>query len=322
MRIIPKQFFILLTTGTCCLFLLTGQVAQAQNVEAARLYNRAIDYYSKGNTTMATQLFEDATRSDPNYPDAWFNLATLYYQAQDYARSEEGFRQVLRLSPNDGQAWYNLGLALEKQGKFTEARDAYSRVPSNDRKHSAAQDKLRLLGGGAAYQPGRTAQKPTYQANPFNQQQQQANRQPEIAATTAASSGVAGASAGKLPVETFASGFAGPTGMAVGPGGLLYVANYTKNAIYKVGKQGNKEVWIEGDGLMGPVGLVYNPRKKELYVANYLGNSISRVTADGKISLMASGLKKPYYLMLDLDTNSLFVSEQESNTVSRIPLGS
>jgi DNA-binding beta-propeller fold protein YncE len=100
----------------------------------------------------------------------------------------------------------------------------------------------------------------------------------------------------------------------------MYVANYSKNLIYRVGANGDKTVFTQGDTLKGPIGLVYNAKSNELYAANYLQNNIVRINSTGKASVLVSGLNKPYNLFLDSVNNVLYVSEQENNVISRIAL--
>ena len=102
----------------------------------------------------------------------------------------------------------------------------------------------------------------------------------------------------------------------------MYVANYSKNLLYRVGAGGEKTVFVQNEGLIkGPIGLAFNPKSNEIYVANYLLNNVVRVDAKGKASVLVSGLNKPYNLFMDTVNNALFISEQDpANLVSRVVL--
>ncbi len=263
---------------------------QAQSYEAAQIYNQGIEHYRRGNPTAALDLFNQAIQKNPTYQDAYFNIGTIHFQANRYPQAESAFRRLIELNPRDDQAKFSLALAYEAQGKVTQAQGILRLITPREPSYLKAQELLKKLEGSRELK-AEAAQRPP--------------------------------SAGMLPkfsVDTVAKGFFGPTGMAVGEGGNLFVANYSKNLIYRVDSKGQKQVFTQNNGLKGPVGLVYNPAFREFYVANYLGNTISRISLDGKVSTLASGLKKPYYLMLDLINNALYISEQESNTVSRIRL--
>jgi DNA-binding beta-propeller fold protein YncE len=106
----------------------------------------------------------------------------------------------------------------------------------------------------------------------------------------------------------------------LGPEGYLYVANYSKNLIYKVSATGDKTVFAKSDLLGGPIGLTFNPKTQDMYVANYLKNTVSKVSAKGEVSTIANGLSKPYNLFLDTYNNVLYVGEQETNSISKIEL--
>lgn len=282
--------------------------AMAQSTEAINAYNQGIQAYNQGITDQALKHFRKATDLYPQYTDAFYNMGSIHYQAGRYGEAKAAFQRTVDLNPTDNQAKYNLGLTLEKLHDYEGAVRIFSQVPVNDKKYPQARQKADQIQAMLA--------------------QAQPKPQPKPQSTT---TGVPGGSnpqggysimdpAPKLSVQTFAKGFAGPTGMTIGPGGFMYVANYSKNAIYKVGAGGEKVMFAEGESLNGPIGLVYNAKANEMYVANYLKNNVIRISQEGKMSVMASGLNKPYNLYLDTMNNVLYVSEQETNTVSKIDL--
>ena len=311
--------------------LLLAAPAIAESPEATKFYNQGIDAYTQGNVPSALKLFEQAAKIDPSYADAHYNIGSIHYQNNNYDMAEMAFRNAVKYNPTDFQAKYNLALSLEQKKNYKEALSLYREIPATDLKFQRAQEKTKeisnYLSGGTpqstaqaqanqptsqtvyqSQQPGNTA------ANPVTQQQADAQRMSQLAQGDPATAAI------MREVQTFSRGFFGPTGMTIGPGGFLFVANYSKHSIYKVGANGEKEVFIQGSGLQGPVGLTYNPRTKDLYVANYLKNTVSRITSKGEVNTLASGLKKPYNLFLDTMNNVLYVSEQETNTVSKIQL--
>jgi len=297
------------TSKACLIFLsllglLTVSVLPglAQAPEAIRQYNDGIAAYTQGRPSDALKKFSAATRIDPSYGDAYYNMGSIYYQMKQYEPARDNFQKAVNLSPADGQAKYNLGLSLEKLSRYDEAINVLSQIPPSDSKYASAKAKADEL---------RLALKP--KAAPAQQTGPQPVRQAGTAPAAATSSS-------KLMLQTFSKGYDGPTGIAIGPGGFMYVANYSKNQIYKVGANGDKALFAQGDEIKGPIGLVYNPKLNELYTANYLLGNITRINAAGKTGVLVSGLNKPYNLYLDAVNNVLYVSEQESNTISRIVL--
>ncbi len=283
----PKQISLKLQTPLTLLlllgaFLIIGSLtAQAQNYEAAQVYNQGLKLYNQGNTSAALDLFETAIQRDPTYQNAYFNMGTIHFKEKRYSQAETAFHRLVELNPRDDQAKFSLGLVYEHQGKTVEARNILRFITPQDTYYLKAQELLKKLASSSSKEfQAQTARK----TNPTSLVQ---------------------SSPSKLSVDTIAKGFFGPTGMAIGEKGNLFVANYSKHVIYKIDGQGAKQVFVQDKGLKGPVGMVYNPALREFYVANYLGNTISRISLDGQISTLASGLKKPYYLMLDTIHHSL-----------------
>lgn len=269
------------------LFLAASLIASAAfaqtSPEAIRNYNQGMEAYQQGKPTEAIKKFQRATEIDPNYADAYYNIGSLYYQMKQYESAREMFQKAVNLRPTDTQAKYNLALALEKLSRTEEALSILSQIPPSDPKYAQAKAKIEEL---------KPALKPAAPAPVVD----------------------------KPTLQVFSRGYDGPTGITIGPGGFMYVANYTKNQIYKVGANGDKTVFAQGELLKGPIGLVYNPKNNELYVANYLLNNVVRINASGKASVLATGIGKPYNLYLDTVNNALYVSEQEHNAISRILL--
>lgn len=293
---------VLLTFGTG---LSTGGQAFAQpqpSLEAIRSYNQGIEAYNQGRSAEALKKFDAAARAYPAYADAYYNMGSIFYQMKNYEDAREMFQKAVNLNPSDAQARYNLALTLEKQDRIEEAISVLSQIPSTDPKAAQAHAKIEEL-RPALLKPRGGATATTGNAG------------------TPAIKPVASAPL-KLKATLFSKGYDGPTGIVIGPGGFMYVANYSKNLIYRVGAGGEKTVFAQGEGLIkGPIGLAFNPKTNEIYVANYLLNNVVRVDATGKASVLVSGLTKPYNLFMDTINNALFISEQDpANLISRVAL--
>jgi tetratricopeptide (TPR) repeat protein len=274
-----------------------GGNALAQSTpEAIRDYNQGIEAYNQGRLPDALKKFEQATRLDPGYGDAYYNMGSIFYQMKRYEDAREMFQKAVNLNPSDGQAKYNLGLSLEKLTRLEEAISVLSQIPANDAKAAQARAKIEELRPALKQMSGETS------------------------ATTLKTKTAAQAT-GKLTAIPFSKGYDGPTGIVIGPGGFMYVANYSKNTIYRVGAGGEKTVFAQGEGIKGPIGLAYNPKTNEIYVANYLLNNVAHISASGKVSTLVSGLNKPYNLFMDTVNSILYISEQDpANLISRVAL--
>lgn len=277
--------------------------AQSSNPEAIMNYNDGIQAYNQGRTTDALNKFVRATQIDPGYGDAYYNMGSIYYQLKRYPDAAEMFQKSVNLTPSDNHAKYNLALCLEKLNRNEEAVNILSQIPTSDPQYAQAKTKLNEL-------------RPDLKPNAANAAKPAAK---PAAATKPAPAATTGT--GKATVKVFSKGYDGPTGITIGPGGYMYVANYSKNLIYRVGATGEKTVFSSGEGIKGPIGLTYNPKTNELYVSNYLLNNVARINAAGKVNVLIGGLNKPYNLFMDTVNNALFVSEQDpANVISRITL--
>lgn len=294
--------------ATSLMFGAVQQNAQAQtSPEAIRSYNDGIEAYNHGDVPGALRRFDRAVQIDPNYAAAYYNMGSIYYQLKQYGDAADMFQKASTLSPTDSQAKYNLALSLEKLSHNQEAVRVLQQIPVNDPKYPQAKAKIEDLSPplktSNQTKPASPAAKPAQK--PSTPLVQPANKP----------------AANKLAAQAFSKGYDGPTGIAIGPGGYMYVANYSKNQIYRVGSGGEKTVFAQGEGLKGPIGLAYNPKTNELYVANYLLNSVARITASGKVSTLVSGLNKPYNLFMDTVNNVLYISEQDpANQISKVAL--
>lgn len=80
----------------------------------------------------------------------------------------------------------------------------------------------------------------------------------------------------------------------------------------------NVSLRVIANGFSAPSGLAFD-KTGNLYVANYMSNSIERIALDGTRSIFASGanLRGPIGLVMD-DSNNLYVANYNSGSVIRI----
>lgn len=85
-----------------------------------------------GKTDDAMWRFTEAARLAPTYADAYSNQAVVWGNTGDYVRAETGFRKALSINPNHPTARRNLALALQSQGRMSEAVGEYAKALRND----------------------------------------------------------------------------------------------------------------------------------------------------------------------------------------------
>jgi tetratricopeptide (TPR) repeat protein len=86
-----------------------------------------------------------ATRADPAFAEAWYNLADLL---DDQGRSEaaiECLRKAVVVAPGYIDAIFNLALLLQRKGAYGEAVDYWRRYLANDRASEWAAPARRSL---------------------------------------------------------------------------------------------------------------------------------------------------------------------------------
>jgi len=107
--------------------------------EAAEAYNKAGKEYiiraesasadeneRKANYEKALDAFENATKSKPDYADAWFNKGVVLHKLKRYDDTVKAYTETIRLAPNFvATVWRYKGDALREMGNYQEALKAY-----------------------------------------------------------------------------------------------------------------------------------------------------------------------------------------------------
>jgi serine/threonine protein kinase, bacterial len=141
-------------------------------------------------------------------------------------------------------------------------------------------------------------------------------------------------------VSTLAGGFNGPYGVGVDSSGNAYVAAYVANRIFKVTPLGVSTIFagnVEGsnDGLGtnanfgGPIAITVDS-SGNLYVAEYDGHRIRKITSEGLVTTFAGGgagftnatgtsaqFRNPRGLAVD-SAGNVYVADLGNNSVRKI----
>lgn len=292
--------------------------AQSANPHAVSLYNLGLSAYKQGSPESAIIFFKRAADIDPDLADAQYNLGVLYQSERRLKEAVPRFEQVLRVKPQDQDAHFQLGLALIDLGRTSEAKQHLLSVAPNSPHFSEAQKKLASIDSGQAGQsqqlaapggnppalappetpasPGGTPyQQPAINNPPANAYTPPAylpaNPPPNIATAVPPS------------VNTFQNRPPTCTPPAT-PNPVPLLANAT--------------VRVVATGFSAPSGLAFD-KVGNLYVANFITNSIDRIASDGTKTPFVSGvnLKGPIGLVVD-EAGNLYVANYFGGTVIRI----
>src|SRR5262249_34262224 len=119
-----------------------------------------------------------------------------------------------------------------------------------------------------------------------------------------------------------AGGLHGPTGMAYGPDGNLYVANASAGAnnIVEFNGQTGAAIGTLASGLNGPTGLRYDSFDGNFYATNFGnfgGNTVSKISSSGTVlGNFGSGHALPTSIAIDTDGN-IYVGEFGAGAVKK-----
>ena len=68
-----------------------------------------------------------ATRVDPTFADAWYNLSDLLDEQGRVQAAIESLRTALRVAPDHADAMFNIALLLQRTNQYAEAADYWRR---------------------------------------------------------------------------------------------------------------------------------------------------------------------------------------------------
>jgi tetratricopeptide (TPR) repeat protein len=95
------------------------------SLSALELYSKAIN---AGDEDESITLFEQAIEADPQYKEAYNDLAVVYMGRGDYAKAVELLNKALAIDANYFLADYNLGVCYNQLGQPDESAKAYKRA--------------------------------------------------------------------------------------------------------------------------------------------------------------------------------------------------
>jgi tetratricopeptide (TPR) repeat protein len=91
------------------------------------------------------KLASAATRADPTFAEAWYNLSDLLDEQGRSEAAIDCLRMALRAAPAYIDAMFNLALLLQRNNKHAEAAEYWWRYLANDAQSECATRARRCL---------------------------------------------------------------------------------------------------------------------------------------------------------------------------------
>lgn len=267
------------------IFCLGANAAYSYSTESAMYYNEGLDFYQNGEYSKALESFKSAVAKEPGFVDAYYNMGAIYEYLKSYQSAIACFSKINQLEPKDTETILKLSELYSKVGNYEKALFFINKISPDDQFYSKAQDLKEQY--TLAFQKAKAKQtlSTVNKANELN--------------------------------KSVVNKFSGPTGVAINSQGVLFVASYTDNSIYRVMPNGQSYLFSKSPLLGGPIGLAFDSTDN-LYVANYDKNNILKINKSGQVFVFMEKITNPYYLLIK--GNNLYITEQGNNTVIKYKL--
>lgn len=263
----------------------SAPMAFSYSTESAMYYNEGLDYYQNGEYSKAIEAFKSSVAKDPTFVDAYYNLGAIYEYLKSYQSAIACFSKIHKLEPKYSETIIKLSELYSKVGNTEQALFFINKIQPDDQFYPKAKALKAQYDVNLQREKAKRALSNINQANELN--------------------------------KSVINKFSGPTGIAIDSKGILYVASYTDNSIYKVMPNGQSYLFSKSPMLGGPIGLAFDANDN-LYVANYDKNNILKINRGGQIFVFMNKIINPYYLMIK--GNNLYITEQGNNTVVKYKL--
>jgi len=95
---------------------------------AEGLYSCGLFFLWVENYEKALPYFEEATKKNPRYAQAYFAVGYCYGRLGRYTEAIESYKQAIRIQPDYAEAHCNLGLAYAILGRYNEAIESFKQA--------------------------------------------------------------------------------------------------------------------------------------------------------------------------------------------------
>lgn len=100
-------------------------MSQGSGREATFYNNIGMTYMNLGQSMIAVDNFQMASRLAPSYSLYYLNLVRAYIQGQHQAELERSLQRTVVINDSDAEAWFMLGLLYRSESKPERAIDAF-----------------------------------------------------------------------------------------------------------------------------------------------------------------------------------------------------
>jgi tetratricopeptide (TPR) repeat protein len=108
------------------------------SLHAATL-NQGIAQLALAHVEDAKKLLDQAVKTDPKDPHAWYALGMLNKNSSDPQSAVEDFKRVIEIDDSDADTWYFLGTVYAQLKQFPQAIDAFEHALKLNPLHASAQ---------------------------------------------------------------------------------------------------------------------------------------------------------------------------------------
>jgi tetratricopeptide (TPR) repeat protein len=95
-----------------------------------------------GDHAAAVHSYQAAIERNPEFSQAYFNMALAYSAQALYSEAEQAYRQAIHYNPTDAEPWANLGALYEFHGKEDEALECYRKAVELNPDEGAARRQM------------------------------------------------------------------------------------------------------------------------------------------------------------------------------------
>ncbi len=91
-------------------------------------FNRGVHFSQQGDLARAIQAYEKVIELEPNYVEAYNNLAIVYQEMGDWENARLTYQKSIELNPRYEKAHNNLGILLCLQERYEESIEAFQKA--------------------------------------------------------------------------------------------------------------------------------------------------------------------------------------------------
>lgn len=114
------------------------------NLEAREF--KGVFYKRRGEFDKAFVVYRDIVAQNPDYSNAWFDMATIYLEQDSISKAYEHFDIAVKTDPLFVKAYYYRGLCAELQGNTDAALADYKQANGMSPEYKEAKEALARLG--------------------------------------------------------------------------------------------------------------------------------------------------------------------------------